>query len=263
MPQPDIFYLPVDTLVGFHEAYWKSGAYEHKWLGRTGWSCPLDLFVMQEIIVERRPDLIIETGTHEGGSALFLATVCDALDCGSVLTVDVACPSMPINHRRVAFYQGSSVAPSTIDHVRRVSEGLRTMVVLDSLHDEAYVTRELDLYAPLVTPGQYLVVQDTNVEDNNGTGPATAVQAFLRRHLEFRQDPSRQRMLLTFCPGGWLERLAYFDIPAGVAGLGAQSHPSSAAAVPASPPSCDGRALPVNADGQRPCRPSLHRSEQG
>ena len=32
--------------------------------------CPMDLWIYQEIFHEVRPDLIIETGTHSGGSAI-------------------------------------------------------------------------------------------------------------------------------------------------------------------------------------------------
>lgn len=51
------------------------------------------------------PDLIIETGTAEGGSALLLASVCDLLDRGEVVTITLlrgVCASRNChNHRRV------------------------------------------------------------------------------------------------------------------------------------------------------------------
>ncbi len=50
---------------------------------------PLDLWIYQEILHETRPDLIIETGTNDGGSALYLASVCDLLGTGKVLSIDV------------------------------------------------------------------------------------------------------------------------------------------------------------------------------
>jgi cephalosporin hydroxylase len=39
------------------------------WLGVPLLKCPLDLWVYQELIASQRPDLIVETGTHRGGSA--------------------------------------------------------------------------------------------------------------------------------------------------------------------------------------------------
>lgn len=61
--------------------YWHSYAWSGtKWLGVPAMKYPADAWTCQEIIFETRPDLIIETGTHRGGSALFLATICDAID---------------------------------------------------------------------------------------------------------------------------------------------------------------------------------------
>jgi cephalosporin hydroxylase len=52
---------------------------------------PLDLWIYQEILFapESRPDVIIETGTHHGGAALFLACVCDMIGSGRVITVEL------------------------------------------------------------------------------------------------------------------------------------------------------------------------------
>src|SRR5580765_5452361 len=41
-----------------------------RWLGREIRQNVLDLWVIQETISDLRPELLIETGTHEGGSAL-------------------------------------------------------------------------------------------------------------------------------------------------------------------------------------------------
>lgn len=40
---------------------------------------PLDLWIFQEIIHESKPDVIVEAGTFDGGSALYLATILDAI----------------------------------------------------------------------------------------------------------------------------------------------------------------------------------------
>ena len=49
----------------------------------------LDLWTIQETISEVRPALLIETGTHRGGSALFYAQLMDLLGTGRVLTIDI------------------------------------------------------------------------------------------------------------------------------------------------------------------------------
>ena len=60
-----------------------------RWFGVPLAKCPLDLWVYQEILIETRPDLVVETGTFEGGSALFFASMFDLLGEGTVVTVDI------------------------------------------------------------------------------------------------------------------------------------------------------------------------------
>ena len=73
------------------------------WQGVQTAKCPLDLWIFQEIITETEPDLIIETGTHQGGSALFLASICDLLGKGEILTIDtIERPERP-RHPRITY----------------------------------------------------------------------------------------------------------------------------------------------------------------
>ena len=96
-----------------HETTWTSTT----WLGTTVLKCPLDLWNYQEILVETRPDLIIETGTHLGGSALYLAGICDLIGNGRIVTVDIEDrPGRPV-HGRIIYLEGSS----TSDEVRRAA----------------------------------------------------------------------------------------------------------------------------------------------
>ena len=87
------------------------------------------------------------------------------------------------------------------------------MVILDSAHTKAHVLAEMRAYAPMVTVGSYLLVEDTNVNGHPvapdfGPGPMEAVEAFLTETDEFERDPSREKFLLSFNPGGWLRRCA-------------------------------------------------------
>jgi hypothetical protein len=57
---------------GFHRT-WK----DTRFLGVPSWNCPLHLWIYQELVHELAPDLIVETGTAHGSSALYLATLCE------------------------------------------------------------------------------------------------------------------------------------------------------------------------------------------
>jgi len=184
------------------------------WLGIQTAKCPLDLWIFQEIIAETRPDLIIETGTHLGGSALFLASMCDLVGNGEVLTIDIHSDSERPQHPRVSYLFGSSTDPRVVEEAtRRAVEAQRVMVVLDSDHTAAHVFDELTLLAPLVTLGCYLVVEDTIVNGNPvlpdfGPGPGEAVARYLALEPSlFVVDPSREKFHLTFNPGGYLRRI--------------------------------------------------------
>lgn len=206
----------------FHDLYYGTGVASEGtwrdtyWLGTAIRKCPLDLWVYQEILTAVRPDLIIETGTGRGGSAHFLACICDVLQNGQVTTIDVTERDRPA-HDRVTYLNGSSTAPEIRAKVQSLVDqypGTPTvMVILDSGHSKNHVLEELRSYHTLVTPGSYLVVEDTNVnghpvERGYGPGPMEATEEFLSENREFSVDTDMEKFLLTFNPGGFLKRRA-------------------------------------------------------
>ena len=72
------------------------------WLGVPIVKCPLDLWIYQEIMCAVRPDVVVETGTYRGGSALFFASLFDLLGAGRVYTIDVAADPARPPHPRIA-----------------------------------------------------------------------------------------------------------------------------------------------------------------
>ena len=88
---------------------------------------------------------------------------------------------------------------------------LPVLVILDSSHARKHVVAELETDAPLVTPRSYLIVEDTNlnghpVHPRHGSGPAEAVAALLASNGAFTRDERREKLLLTFNPGGYLKK---------------------------------------------------------
>jgi cephalosporin hydroxylase len=197
----------------FHRLYYNSLVWQRtRWLGVDIWKCPLDLWIYQEILYEVRPDWIIECGTAHGGSALYLASLFDLLGRGRILTIDIeARPNRP-QHPRISYLHGSSTAPETVETVRRlVPPGTTTLVILDSDHHAAHVLEELRLYSPFVTPGSYLIVEDTNVNGHpvyrrHGPGPMEALDAWLPTTPDFAIDPACEKFWLTQNPRGYLRR---------------------------------------------------------
>jgi cephalosporin hydroxylase len=185
------------------------------WVGVPIWQNVLDLWTLQETISEVKPGLLIETGTHRGGSALFYANVMDSLGSGRVMSVDIV-KRHEIEHPRITFLNGSSTDPVIVEEVRSLAASVEgpVMVVLDGNHDRDHVAEELELYAPLVTPGSYLLSQDGVIDKmrifrDSRPGPLPANRDFLKRHPEFEHDEERDlRFNLTHHPLGWMRRRA-------------------------------------------------------
>ena len=202
----------------FHRLYFDARAFNMTWrntyfMGHRVLKCPLDLWLYQEIICSVRPAVIVETGTAFGGSALYLASICDLLGSGRVITVDVMQRRQRPAHPRITYLRGSSVEVDVVERIRReIASAAPVMVVLDSDHARDHVLAELEAYSPLVTKGSYLVVEDTNlnghpVEADYGPGPMEAVETFVERHREFVHDAAMDKFLLSFNPHGYLRRM--------------------------------------------------------
>ncbi len=182
-----------------------------KWLGTPVLKCPFDLWIYQELITRVRPDVIVETGTHKGGSALYLASICDLLDHGRVITVDIREKSGRPEHPRITYLTGSSTAPEIVSRIKEEATGT-IMVILDSYHSRDHVLEELEAYGPLVASGSYVIVEDTNMNGHPshpkfGPGPWEAVEDFLGSHPEFRVDVDCEKFFLTMNPRGYLQRV--------------------------------------------------------
>lgn len=198
----------------FHKYYYQSGAHEDtRWLGVPTLKFPTDLIVYQEIIVENEPDLVIEAGTHRGGSAYFLASICELIGNGEVITVDkTTYPDQP-SHPRLTYLVGSSTSEKIAKKIREnVGVEDDVMVILDSNHTKEHVCEELTIYSELVTEDNYIIVEDTHVNGNPimsnfGPGPKAAVDEFLDSNDDFVIDGEKEKHHITAAPSGFLQKI--------------------------------------------------------
>lgn len=194
----------------------------HAWLN-TGWrgiqivKFPGDLIMYQELIARIRPKLIIETGTLNGGSAVFFSDMqyLYGID-GEVITIDVQKLHEAGDESKrdiwnprgnISYIIASSREPIVANIVsdKVATLGGPVLVVLDSDHSEDHVYAEMMIYSRFVTPGSYMVVEDTFP----GPGAAKAVATFLNfddGHWEV--DRECEKFGITCAPGGWLRRRA-------------------------------------------------------
>src|SRR5215207_4240306 len=116
--------------------------YSFTWLGRPIIQLPEDMVRIQEVIFNVQPDVIIETGVAHGGSLIFYASLCKAMNRGRVVGIDIEI--RPHNRKAIeehelfdyiTLIEGSSVDAHVVEEVRAgVKPGEKTIIFLDSCH---------------------------------------------------------------------------------------------------------------------------------
>ena len=203
-------------------------SYNFSWLGVPIVQYPEDIVVIQELLWQSQPDLVIETGIAHGGSLLLSASILRLLGGErEVLGIDVdirpharsTLSTHPLASA-ISTIEGNSVASEVIEAVRQVcARHERVLVILDSNHTADHVAAELSLYGDFVSVGSYLIVMDTFIKDlppeefddrpwDAENSPWTAVQGFLQGNDRFvlAKDVD-DRLLATTAPGGYLVRV--------------------------------------------------------
>lgn len=213
--------------VGWNQKY----IYTFSWFGRPVIQLPEDLLRIQEVIYRIQPDIIVETGIAHGGSLIFYASLCKAMDKGRVVGVDIEI--RPHNREAIEKHQlssyitlieGDSVSEDVVRAVKSlIKPGETVLVILDSNHTHAHVLAELTAYHELVSSGSYIVATDGIMKDLYDVprgkpewikdNPAEAAMDFLKDHSEFvLEQPdwtfneSELDTNLTHWPSAWLRR---------------------------------------------------------
>lgn len=203
-------------------------SYNFSWMGRPIIQYPQDMIVMQELIWEIKPDLIIETGIAHGGSLIYYASIMELIGNGEVLGIDIdirkhnklEIEKHPM-FKRIKMIEGSAISEETVEAVKKYAEGKQKILIcLDSNHTHEHVLQELQFYAPLVSLNSYIVVFDTIVEDlpegyfsqerpwGISNNPKTAVREFLAANEHFEIDYAiDNKVLISVAPEGYLKRV--------------------------------------------------------
>jgi cephalosporin hydroxylase len=206
--------IPDEVRDGFVAAYHRGAGWRTTtWLGEKVANAPTDLLTYQEIVAELRPDWIIETGTRDGGRAVYLASLCDLLDHGQVVSIDNRDDTVRPEHPRITYIEGLAHEPAVVDQVRAlVGDQPKALVILGTRGARRRMHREFEAYRRFVPVGSYVVVEHTvlngyPVQASYGPGPFEAVRRVLSSRGEFAVDTSREKHGLSFNLGGYLRRV--------------------------------------------------------
>jgi cephalosporin hydroxylase len=190
-----------------------------KWMGVTTLKSPSDMWNYQEILVALKPSVVVEFGTRYGGSALFFAAVLRQIGRPfRFLTVDIDADTVSAATRQdpdIEVMTSSSTDPKVAERIaalRRDNPG-PLFAILDSDHAEAHVLGEMKLLRPVLVAGDYMIVEDSNVNGHpvypsHGPGPYEAIEAYFREFPnDYTHDYEREKKFgFTWAPNGFLIR---------------------------------------------------------
>ena len=196
------------------------------WLGIQTQQDPSDAFLIQTLLWEIKPDLIIDLGTNAGGSAIFFASIMNYYNPnGKVVSIDTKnytinwksyckqCTTpdvLPLWKQYVTFYLGSTLDPKILDNVEKhVNKAKSVFISHDSSHTGSHIYADLKAYSKFVTNGSYILVQDTKLDRFRQTYSINYyIDKFISENDKFIIDRDVEKMFyLTHHARGYLKRI--------------------------------------------------------
>lgn len=193
----------------------EAGHFNVTYKGIPAVKCPFDYVLYQMLIWEVKPDLIIEIGTHKGGSSLYLADLLDQTGKGELHTIDLATneedTQLQLHPRIKIFKQGFENYDSSV-----LFSYNKLLVIEDGSHMYEDVMAALLKFAPFVSKNSYFIAEDGIVtelgkEKEFRGGPQKAIREFLEINPQFMIDRKCCDFFgpnATFNVNGYLKRIA-------------------------------------------------------
>jgi cephalosporin hydroxylase len=196
----------------------QQGTMRYTWRGVLCNKNPFDLALYPMLLWQEKPRTIIEIGSKEGGSALWLWQTANAFHLGTrIISIDIN-QRAKLKHPHITFLQGDGRNLDAVLSEDVMASLPRPLLVIEDA-DHHYLTtlgvlRFMDRF---LEPGEYILVEDgISVSFGNDTrqegGPSRAVAEFIaeqasryevdRRYCDFF-GPN-----VTWNPNGYLKRRA-------------------------------------------------------
>lgn len=202
--------LPVSIFRGIER-----GTAEYRYRSARCTKNPIDMAIIASLLWDVKPRTIIEVGSFEGGSALWMRDL--------MRSYGVACEvhSVDPNPVKVAwpldslfFHCGNGRDLSATFSPGFMREQPHPLFMIeDADHRPETTAAVLWFFDRYSRPGEYIVVEDTEAEKfypgQYGGGPAAAIEAFLvAKNMDYAVDERYTEMFgLTFNPGGYIRRV--------------------------------------------------------
>jgi len=172
----------------------QTGTLRYTWRGIVCSKNPFDLALYPMLLWKEKPATIIEIGSKEGGSALWLWQTCNAFQIRTrIISVDID-QRAKVTHPYITFLQGDGRDLAATLSPEFMSTLPRPLLVIEDA-DHHYLTtlavlRFMDRY---LRSGEYILIEDGICDSfgNEGRydgGPNRAISEFLEDRAEYEVD---------------------------------------------------------------------------
>lgn len=169
-----------------------NGVMRTTYRGILALKCPFDYVIYQMMICEVSPDLVIEIGTNNGGSTLYIADLLKNIGKGMVHSIDIT--NRLANDTLLRYKNVRLFADGWEQYdIAEAKQAQKIIVIEDSTHTYENTLQVLRKFAPLVSNNSYFIVEDGIVDelnmakDYNG-GPLAAIKTFMAENEHFIID---------------------------------------------------------------------------
>lgn len=176
--------LPFSTLTSIQNAL-----HNFSYKGTPLQKNPFDHALYPMLLWQFKPRTIIEIGSKEGGSALWMGDLCDTfkLNC-EIHSIDIVRVAT-VKHKRVTFHEGDGRNLGGTLTEKMLKNLPRPWLVIEDA-DHSYETTHavLEFFEDHLTPTDMMVVEDGIISDlsqmpEGASGPHRALRKFLQRNF--------------------------------------------------------------------------------
>jgi len=204
--------LPRETMLPIQNA-----SHNYSYRGVPMIKNPFDFALYPLLIWNLKPRTIIEIGSKDGGSALWLGDMLNNFGIdGHIYSIDIV-KVTSVQHLRVTFMEGNGRALQktlTPDFLNAIPRPL--LVIEDA--DHAYETSKhiLNFFHPYLKQEEYIIIEDGIISDltqdsSYNSGPHKALKEFLSEHKEeYEIDSSYCDYFgynITWCTNGFVKKI--------------------------------------------------------
>ena len=192
---------------------------------------PFDNALYPLLIWNYKPRTIIEIGTKNGGSAIWMGDMLDNYGIeGHIYSIDIV-KVTDIVHPRVTFLEGNArVTEETLSREFMQSLPHPLLIIEDADHTYETSSAVLKFFHDDLLPEEYIIIEDGIITDLSGgdnpnflSGPHQAIKEFITLHPgEYDIDPTYNDFFgynVTWCTNGFLKKKKYPINPAIPKGL--------------------------------------------